>query len=243
MPIVNVSLDVLDHDDRIVHDEARRQRDAEERQRVDREAEELHERERADERHGNRDRRNERRPPVLKEEEHDEHDEPDRFSQRRDDFSNRFRHDARRVERDLDLHARREALREPIDFGRDVAVHLQRVGGRQLEDAEADGVAPVESRRRRIAFGAQLGPADIANADERAVRRSLEDDVLELRGIVQPSFRAYADLIGVSLRAPDSAPTAPAATCTFCSRSACTTSSAVMLRPASLSGSTHSRIA
>ncbi len=39
------------------------------------------------------------------------------------------------------------------------------------------------------------------------------------------------------------APTWPAATCTFCSRSACTTSSAVMLRPASRSGSSHSRIA
>ena len=39
------------------------------------------------------------------------------------------------------------------------------------------------------------------------------------------------------------APIAPAATCTFCSRSAWRTSSAVRLRPASLSGSSQSRIA
>ena len=40
-----------------------------------------------------------------------------------------------------------------------------------------------------------------------------------------------------------SAPTAPAATCTFCSRSALVTSPAVSPRPASLFGSSHSRIA
>jgi hypothetical protein len=38
-------------------------------------------------------------------------------------------------------------------------------------------------------------------------------------------------------------PSAPAATCTFCSRSALSTSPAVMLRPASLVGSSHKRIA
>ena len=88
--VVDVPLDVLDHDDRIVDDEAGRERDAEQRQRVDREAEQLHERERADERDRNRDRRNQRRPPVLEEQEHDEDDQPDRFEQRGDDLADRL---------------------------------------------------------------------------------------------------------------------------------------------------------
>ena len=101
--VVDVPLDVLDDDDRIVDDEAGRERDAEQRQRVDREAEQLDERERADERDRNRDRRNQRRPPVLEEQEHDEDDQADRFEQRGDHLADRLGDDARRVERHLDL--------------------------------------------------------------------------------------------------------------------------------------------
>ena len=43
----DVALDVLDDDDRIVHDDADRQHQTEERERVDREAEQVHHRERA----------------------------------------------------------------------------------------------------------------------------------------------------------------------------------------------------
>ena len=114
--LVDVPLDVLDHDDRVVHHEARGERDAEERQRVDREAEQLHERERADERHRNRDRRNQRRAPVLQEQEHDEDDEADRLEQRRHDLANRLGDDRRRVERELDLQPRRKPLRQPIEL-------------------------------------------------------------------------------------------------------------------------------
>ena len=48
--LLDVPLDVLDDDDRVVHDDAGGEDDAEERQRVDREADQLDEREGADER-------------------------------------------------------------------------------------------------------------------------------------------------------------------------------------------------
>ncbi len=124
----------------------------------------------------------------------------------------------------------------------DVAIDLQRVRGRQLQHAEADGVAALIARRRRVALGAELDAADVLDAHQRAVGRSLQDDVLELRRLAQASRRAHADLERLPRRA-GAAPTCPAATWTFCSRSAATTSSAVMLRPASLSGSSQSRIA
>ena len=46
--VAHVPLDVLEHDDRVVDDDADREHHAEQRQRVDREAEQVHARERAD---------------------------------------------------------------------------------------------------------------------------------------------------------------------------------------------------
>ena len=72
---LELALDILDHDDRVVDDEADRQHHAEQAQHVEREAEDLHHRQRRDQRHGNGDRRNDRRAPALQEDEDDEHDE------------------------------------------------------------------------------------------------------------------------------------------------------------------------
>ena len=130
-----------------------------------------------------------------------------------------------------------------VDLRVDVAIDLQRVRGRQLQHAEADRVARVEARRRGVALRAELGAADVVDADQRAVGRPLQDDVVELRRLGEPAGGADADLVRLALRRRRRRRPAPAATCTFCSRSAATTSSAVMSRPASLSGSSHSRIA
>jgi hypothetical protein len=45
---LNEARDVLDDDDRIIHHQSQRKREAEERERVDREAEQLHQGERSD---------------------------------------------------------------------------------------------------------------------------------------------------------------------------------------------------
>ena len=193
-----MTFDVLDDDDGVVHDEPGGERDAEERQRVDREAEQLDEPERTDERHRDRDRRNQRRPPVLQEQEHDEHDERDGLRERRHDLANRFGDDARCLERDVHLHARRKAPGQTIDFRAHVAKHLQRVRGRELQDADADGIARLVARRGAVALGAELGARDVLHAHERAVGRALQDDVVEFHRIGQPSGGADADLKGLS---------------------------------------------
>lgn len=64
-PFGHSALDVLDHHDRIVDDDADREHQPEQGQRVEREAEELQGRERADDRHRNRDDRDQRRAPAL----------------------------------------------------------------------------------------------------------------------------------------------------------------------------------
>ena len=53
-----MALDVLDHDDRVVHHETDGEDDGEQRQQVEAEAEDLHEKERADEGDRDRDDRN-----------------------------------------------------------------------------------------------------------------------------------------------------------------------------------------
>ena len=82
LPQLDVPLDVLDHDDRVVDDDADGEHQAEERQRVEREAEAEHDRERADQRHRHGHQRDDRRAPRLQEDHHHEHDEQDRLEQR-----------------------------------------------------------------------------------------------------------------------------------------------------------------
>jgi hypothetical protein len=74
-PALDVPLDVLHHDDRVVDDDADREDEAEERQRVQREPEAEHHGEGPDQRHRNGDERDDRRAPRLQEHHHDEDDQ------------------------------------------------------------------------------------------------------------------------------------------------------------------------
>ena len=71
------ALDVLDHDDRVVDDDADREHETEQRQHVDRHPEREQAEERADHAHRHGEHRDERRAPALEEQEHDErHERP-----------------------------------------------------------------------------------------------------------------------------------------------------------------------
>ena len=86
-PVLDVVLDRLDDDDRVVDDEADRQHQAEQRQRVDREAEQREDRERADQRHRHGEQRDQRGAEALQEDEDDDDDEDERLEQRLDDLA------------------------------------------------------------------------------------------------------------------------------------------------------------
>ena len=170
--LVYVTLDVLDDHDRIVHDDACGERDAEERQGVDREPEHVDEREGADERHRYRDGRDDRGAPVLQEEEHHEHDERNGLEQRLEHLANRVGDDRGVVEGDFVLEARREALREALELRAHTGVDVEGVRRRQLRHADADRVASVEPEAARVGLGSNLGAADVAEADEACRRCS-----------------------------------------------------------------------
>jgi hypothetical protein len=157
------------------------------------------ERECPDERHRNGDRGDERGPPVLQEQEHHQDDQTQRLDQRRDHLADRFGHDAGGVEGDRDFEPWWKAFGQALELRVDVAIDLQRVRRRQLQDAEADRVAAVVARRQAVRFGAELGTADVLHANQRAVLGAFEDDVVEFRRLGQPAFRADTDLEAVAL--------------------------------------------
>ena len=65
----------------------------------------------------------------------------------------------------------RKAFRQPVQFRDGPPVHIQRVRGGKLRDANADCVVPVEVQVRAVVLGAQFGAADILQPDQRAVVR------------------------------------------------------------------------
>ena len=104
LPVVQMPLDVLHHDDRIVDDEADREHDGEQREQVDREAGDQHQEDRADERDRDRDDRDDHGAHRSEEQEdHDDHDQQ-RFGQRREHLVDRILDVFRRVVRNADLH-------------------------------------------------------------------------------------------------------------------------------------------
>ena len=110
--LAHVALDVLQHDDRVVDDDADREHHAEQRQRVDRVAEHVEAGERPDQRNRHRDERDDRGAPALQEEIDDEEDEQHRLGERLHDLGDRHFDEARRVVRDRVGEALRELLRE-----------------------------------------------------------------------------------------------------------------------------------
>ena len=99
-----------------------------------------------------------------------------------------------------------------------------------------------EAQVRRVGLGAELDPAHVAHAHQRAVGAGLHHDVLELIRLGEAAGGADAD--GEELVASAGAsPTAPAAAWTFCSRKRGHDVAGRDLARGELRGSSHSRIA
>jgi hypothetical protein len=77
--ILDFSLDILHHDDGVVHDDAGCQNQAEQREGVDREPGAQQCRQGTDDRHGHGNQRDDARAPGLQEDDDHEHDQQHRF--------------------------------------------------------------------------------------------------------------------------------------------------------------------
>ena len=102
------ALDVLDHHDGVVDQQADGEHHAEHGQHVDGEAERREHAERAEQHHRHRDGRDQRGAEVLQEQVHHQEHQHDRLEQRLDHLLDRHAHERRGVERETAFEARRE---------------------------------------------------------------------------------------------------------------------------------------
>src|SRR5208282_3875466 len=179
-----------DDDDRVVDDDSDRQHEGEQCREIDREAQGSHGGEGADELHRHGGGRNQHRAPILQEDENDDQHQNSRLDQRAINFVDRGPHEFRRVVGDAVDEALREALGELVHFRFHLVGDRNGVGLRQEGDGDPGGRSAVEIERLAVGLGAELGAANVADSgDLSAVRRiDLDNDILELGGIVQAAF-------------------------------------------------------
>ena len=177
-----VPVDVLEHHDGVVDDDADDERQAEHRVGVEREAEEVDDDERPEDRGRDGEQDVHGRRPRPEEEPADEAGQERREDEREEDLVDRPLDERRRVPVHVELEALGQLGLQDGELRLDVAPHLDGVGAPELRDAEPD---------RRLAHGAHepaavleavLDDGDVLQADRRAGRVG-DDEVAERRDV------------------------------------------------------------
>ena len=191
--LAQIALDVLHHHDRVVHDNANREDESEQRQVVQREAERRHDEERADQRNRNGDDRDDRGAPRLQEQDNDDHDQDDGLEDGLDHLVDRLLDELRGVVDDAVAHPFREApgkLLHRAEHGRRGG---ERVRARPLENSDRGRDLVVQIGVGRVVLRAKLYPGDVANAGHPAVLIGGDNNVAELVRARQPAERLHGD--------------------------------------------------
>ena len=182
--VLEVAVDVLDDDDRVVDNKSDREHQREQRQQVHGIAEHQHDEEAADQRQRDRDRRDQHRARRAEEQEDHDGDDDQRLDQRLDHFIDRIVDVAGRVIGDLAGQAGRKLvddLREDIAHALD---HGQQVRIRCDLDADEHRLLAVERHLGVVVLGAERDVGHILQTHDGAVLL-LEHELLELVDRVQ----------------------------------------------------------
>ncbi len=178
---LDVAVDVLQHDDRVVHDQAGRDDERHQRQVVEREAEEIHHRTAADQGHRHRRHRDHRRAQPPQEQQDDENDETDGDEQRMLRFAQRRADGRRAVARDVQGHARRQEGAQRRQLGHDAVDGRDDVGLYLTAHHQEHRRPVVEVAGVVAVFDAAVDPRHVREPDRRAVAIR-DDDRLVLLG-------------------------------------------------------------
>ena len=119
--------DRLNDHDRIVHDQANGQHEAKKRECVDGKTQQREDREGPDERNGHGQHRNQRRPPPLKKDKDNQHDQRERRGERLDDFVDAFRDGMGGIQGEDIVEVRRKALLQLLHAPFDALLGLEGV--------------------------------------------------------------------------------------------------------------------
>jgi len=139
--------------DRVVHHEARRNRQRHQRQIVQTVAQQVHHAERADQRQRHRDARNDRRRDAAHEQEHDHHHERDGQQQRELNVLHGGADRRRAVGEDLDVDCRRQRAFQRRQQLLDPIHDFDNVGPRLALDVDDHGRRLIHPRSLLDVFG------------------------------------------------------------------------------------------
>ena len=162
---VGAALDVLQHDDGIVDDEADGKNQRQQGQHVDREAEGRDQRQGADQRYRDGDRRHQRGAQRAQEQQHHQYHEGQRDAERDQHLAHRSGDEQRVVGTDDDCHARGQGRAEPVDLGADGGRDRHRVGLTLADHLQADGRRAVGAHDDFVILDAALDRGDVAEPD------------------------------------------------------------------------------
>ena len=151
---LDVAHDVLAHHDRVVDQDADRQRETEQRHRVERKPERPDRDERGQHRNRQRQSRDDRRSPRVEEHEYHQNGEQRSDDERFDHVAHRVVHADAGVLHDVELHAGRQRLLDLRHFGADFLAHIRRAVSLRLDDVDTDSLRAVVERKRALLLSA-----------------------------------------------------------------------------------------
>jgi len=172
-------LDVLDHHDRIVHDDADGQHHREQRQHVDREAEGVEAGQRAHQGYRHDDSRDDRDAQVFQEQVHHQEDQDHRLGQRLDHFGNRDLDEAAGVVGNLPGNALGKVLLQFRHASLDGLGDIQGVAVGSNAHGDGGGRLAVDAGEDVVVLGAEFDARDVPDPQRRAVGLGADDDVAE----------------------------------------------------------------
>ena len=176
------ALDVLEHHDGVIDDDADRQHHCEQGEGVDREAEQPQAGEGADQRHRHGDQRDQCGTPVLEEQEDHRGHQQQGFAEGADDLLDRGLDELGGVEGHHVVDAGGELLLQLVHPGAHFVRHFERVGAGLQEDAHAHHRLAEQRGAGVVVLGAELDPGHVLDAQHATRAGGADDDVAELLG-------------------------------------------------------------
>ena len=162
-------LDVLHHDDRVIHHEPHREHDGEQGEEIDGEAGDQHEEHGADERDRDRDDRDDHSTHRAEEQEDHEDDDQQRLTQRLEHLVDGVLDVLGRVVRNPRLDPGGQLRLDPGHGVTDPPDHLERVGRGEYPDAHERRALAVEAHVLLVVLRSQHDIGDVAEPDHVAL--------------------------------------------------------------------------
>ncbi len=198
LPFLDTMIDILEHDDRVVDNDADGEHHREQRQEIDRKAHHPENGEARQQAERHRHCRDECCTPAPQEQEDHGNHEHRGFSQRHPNLVDRTADEKGFVRANGHLHALGKSGTDLLHHLLGRIGHCERVGAGLAHDPKPHRGSAIQPERRIGIFRTLLDPRDIAQANEVAVLGACDDQLPEFFGGGELPFDAQRDVLGLS---------------------------------------------